>query len=97
MIFASEKDDGGDDVGKVRDKFSVEVCKPKERMDALDRRGGLPVLDGRELGWIHAYISLTDDHTKIFHGRGVERTFGDLERKTVFSKACEDATGALVV
>ena len=84
MIFASEKDDGSDDVGKVRDKFLIEVCKSEERTDALDRRGGLPVLDGRELGWVHAYMTLTDDHTKIFHGRGIERTFGDLERETVF-------------
>ena len=97
MIFASKKDDGGDDVGKVRDKFSIEVCKPEERTDAFDRRGGLPVLDGRELGWVHAYMTLTNDHTKIFHGRGIERAFGDLEREAMFAKVCEDATGALVV
>ena len=66
-------------------------------MDAFDRRGGLPVLDGRELCWIHAYITLTDDHTKIFHGRSIERAFGDLEREAVFSKVCEDATGAVMV
>ena len=97
VIFAGKKDDGGDDIGKIRDKFSIEVRKAQERTDAFDRRGGLPVLDGRELGWIHAYISLTDDHPKIFHGRGVKRAFGDLERKTVFSKMSEDTTGALVV
>ena len=97
MIFACKKDDGGDDVGKVRDKFSIEVCEPEERTDAFDRRGGLPVLDGREFGWIHAYISLTNDHTKILHGWGVKRAFGDLERETVFTKVCEDVTGALVV
>ena len=97
VIFAGEKDDGGNNVGKVRDKFSIEVREPKERMDAFDRGGGLPILDGRELGWVHAYITLTDDHTKIFHGRGIKRAFGDFERETVFSKACEDATGSLVV
>ena len=97
MIFPSKEDNGSDDVGKVRDKFSVEVCKPKERADAFDRRGGLPVFDGGEFGGVHAYISLTNDHTKIFHGRGIERAFRDLERKTVFTKACEDATGTLVV
>ena len=90
MIFARKKDDGGDNVGKVRDKFSIEVRKSKERTDAFDRGGGLPVFDGRELGWIHAYITLTNDHTKVFHGRGVERTFGDLEQETVFAKACKD-------
>ena len=97
MILASKKDDRGDNVGKVRDKFSIEVCKPEERADALDRGGGLPVFDGRELGWIHADISLTDDHPQIFHGGGVKRAFGDFERKTVFTKASEDATSALVV
>ena len=39
MIFASKKDDGGDDVGKIRDKFSIEVCKSEERADAFDRGG----------------------------------------------------------
>ena len=97
MILASKKDDRGDDVGKVRDKFSIEVCKPEERADALDRRGGLPVLDGREFGWVHSYRTLTDDHTKIFHGRGIERAFGNFERETMFSQACEYATGAVVV
>ena len=97
MIFARKKDDGGDDVGKVRDKFSIEVREPEERTDAFDGRGGLPVLDGREFGGIHAYISLTDDHTKILHGRGIKRAFGDLERETVFTKACEDMTSALMV
>ena len=57
----------------------------------------MPILDGRKLGWIHAYISLTNDHAKIFHGRGIERAFGDLKRETVFTQACEDMTGALVV
>ena len=97
MIFSSKEDDGGDDVGKVGDEFSVKVCKSKERTDAFDRRGGLPVLDGREFGRVHVYISLTDDHTQIFHGRSVERAFGDLERETVFLKACEDATSAVVM
>ena len=97
MIFARKKDDGGDDVGKVRDKFSIEVRKSQERTNTFDGRGRLPVLDGRELGWIHAYMTLTDDHAKVFHGRGVERTFGDLEQETVFSKASKDATSAVVV
>ena len=92
----SKQDDGGNDIGKVRDKFSIEVCKPKERTDAFDR-GGLPIFDGREFGWVHAHITLTDDHAKIFHGGSIERAFGDLERETVFTKACENATSSLVV
>ena len=54
----------------------------------------MPILDGRELGWVHAYITLTNDHAKIFHGGGIERAFGDLERETMFAKACEDATSS---
>ena len=30
MILASKEDDGGNDIGKVRDKFAIEVRKPKE-------------------------------------------------------------------
>ena len=37
MIFASKKDDGGDDVGEIGDKLAIEVCEPKERADTLDR------------------------------------------------------------
>ena len=37
MIFVSEEDDGGDDIGVVRDKLSIEICKSKERANALDR------------------------------------------------------------
>ena len=93
VIFSGEKDDGGNDVGKVRDKLSVEVCEPEEQTDPLDRGGGLPIFDGREFGWVHAYITLANDHAKIFHGRGIKRAFGDLEGEAVFSKACEDAMG----
>ena len=37
VILVSEKDDGGNDVGEVRDKFSIEICKPEEQADTLDR------------------------------------------------------------
>ena len=37
MIFAGEEDDGGDYIGVVWDKLSIEICKPKEQVDAFDR------------------------------------------------------------
>ena len=37
VIFASKQDNGGNDIRKVRDKFSIEVCKSEERTDAFDR------------------------------------------------------------
>ena len=97
MIFVSKKDDGGNDIGKVRDKFAIEVCKPEEQTDSFNRRGRLPILDGGELGWVHAYITLSDDHAEIFHGGGVKGAFGDFERETVFLKVREDVTSTLVV
>ena len=97
MIFASKKDNGGDDVGEVRNKFSIEVGKSEERTDALNRGWGLPIFNGGELGWIHAYITLPNDHAKIFHGGGIKGALGDFEREAVFAKACEDAMSALVV
>ena len=36
VILACKEDDWGDDVGKIRDKFSVEVRESKERTDAFD-------------------------------------------------------------
>ena len=57
----------------------------------------MPILDGREFGWVHARITLSDDHAKIFHGGGIEGAFGDFKRETMFMKAREDATSTLVV
>ena len=37
MILSSKKDNGGDDVGKVRNKLAIEVRKSEERTDAFDR------------------------------------------------------------
>ena len=33
------------------------------------------------------YITLSDDHAKVFHGGGIKGAFGDLERETMFLKA----------
>ena len=37
MIFASEEDDGDDDIGVIQDKFSIEIRKSEEQVDAFDR------------------------------------------------------------
>ena len=37
MIFASEEDDGGDDIGVIRDKLSIEIHKSEEQVNAFDR------------------------------------------------------------
>ena len=37
VIFASEEDNGGDYIGVVQDKLSIEICKPEERVDTFDR------------------------------------------------------------
>ena len=97
MIFTSEKDDGGNNVGEVGDKLAIEVCEPKERTDSLDRGRGVPVLDGGKFGWIHAYIALPNDHAEIFHGGGIEGTFRDFEREAMFLKAGKDTASAMVV
>ena len=47
--FASEQVEGGDDVGKVRDEFPVEICKPGKQPDSFDRGGGLPFCYGFQL------------------------------------------------
>ena len=57
----------------------------------------MPVLDGGKLGWIHAYITLPNDHAEIFHGGSIEGTFRDLEREAMFLKAGKDMTSAMVV
>ena len=30
MIFVSEEDDGGDDIGVIWDKLSIEICESEE-------------------------------------------------------------------
>ena len=43
------------------------------------------------------YKTLSDNHAEIFHGGGIKRAFGDLERKSVFSETRKDMMCALVM
>ena len=49
-------------------------------MYSLDRRGRVPFLDGREFHRVHVNKALANDHSKVFHGRGIKGAFQDLER-----------------
>ena len=33
---------------------------------------------------------MSDDHAEVFHSRGIERAFGDLEGQTMFSEILKD-------
>ena len=46
MIFVSEEDYRGDDIGVIQDEFLIEICKPKKGVDSFNGQGGLPVLNG---------------------------------------------------
>ena len=37
MIFVSEEDNGGDDIGVIWDPLSIEIRKSEEQADAFDR------------------------------------------------------------
>ena len=60
--FVGEKVEGGDDVGKIWDKFPVKVGKSSERPDSFDQGGGLPFLYGLQLLSIHLDFPLANDH-----------------------------------
>jgi len=44
-VFASKTSEGNDHFGVVIDELSIEVCKPKERLNVLDSSGFGPILD----------------------------------------------------
>ena len=86
LVFSGEGSEGSNNVGVVGDEFPVEVGETEEGANSLNRGGWFPSGDGSQFGGVHAYKSLSDDHTKIFHGRGVKRTFRDLEGQSMFPK-----------
>ena len=61
-------------------------------MYSLDRSWVFPSVDGGEFSGIHANLSIANDKAKIFHGGGVERTFGEFDGETVFTKSLQNAT-----
>ena len=70
--FASEGGKRGSERGVVVNKFSIEVSKPKERLNLLDLFGGRPVKDGRNFCRVHADASLRDEvadegHLRLTH------------------------------
>ena len=60
--FVSEQVEGGYNVGKVWDEFSVKVHKSGERLDSLDGGGGFPFFYCLQLLFIHLDFPLSDDH-----------------------------------
>ena len=79
LILSGEQVERGDDVGKVGDKFVIEIHKPKERANTFDGGGGFPFLDSREFDRIHFNLSLSDDHAKEFYVRYIKGAFGEFE------------------
>ena len=75
VILVSEENNGCDDVGVIRNKLVIEVHKSQKGVNTLNRRGGFPILDGREFHRIYVDKALSDNHTEIFHGGGVEGAF----------------------
>ena len=74
-------------MGKVGDKFAIEVRKPEEGANTFDRGWGFPFLDGRKFDGVHLNLSLANDHAKEFNARDVEGTFGEFKRQPMFTKA----------
>ena len=62
LILSGEQVERGNDVGKVGNKFVIEIRKSKERVNTFDGGRGFPFLDSREFDGVHFDLSLSDDH-----------------------------------
>ena len=57
----------------------------------------MPVLDGREFHRVHANKTLTNDHSKVFHGGSIKGALRDLKGQAMFPEMREDSTSSLVM
>ena len=86
----SEHGQRGNDVGKPRDKFPIEVTETKEGMNCFDRLQWRPSSNGRQLGRVHMDAATSNYHAKELNLRFVKFTFGQFERKVKAAKLLED-------
>ena len=93
MVLSGEEDDGCNNVQIIWNEFTIEAGKSKEGVDSLDQGWGVPVSDGCKFGRIHADKTLSNNHSQVLHGGGVEGAFGDLEGEALFLEVREDSTG----
>ena len=75
FAFPSEQVEGRYNVGEIRDELSVEVRESSERSNSLDGGRRFPFLYGIQLLLIHPNLSLSNDHPRKLHVRGVKYTF----------------------
>ena len=57
----------------------------------------MPVLDGREFRRVHVNKTLTNDHSKVFHGGSIKGALRDLKGQAMFPEMREDSTSSLVM
>ena len=73
-------------MGKVWNKFAIEVHKPEESMDTLNRSRGFPFLNGKKFDGVHFDLSLANNHAKEFYARYIEGAFRKFEGQSMFTK-----------
>ena len=86
LILPGEEVEWGNDVREVGDEFAIEICKPKERANALDRSGGFPFFNGRKLDRIHFDLSLANNHAEELYAGYIKGAFGKLKGQSMFMK-----------
>ena len=86
LVFPGEEVEWANNMGKVWNKFAIEVRKPKERANTFNRNRGFLFLDGRKLDGVHFDLFLANNHAKEFYMRYVKGPFGKLKGQSMFTK-----------
>ena len=63
------------DIGVVRDKATVEVCKAEKGSNVFDFFRDRPASNSVQLDGVHGKLPGFDDHSKIFHFSGGKAAF----------------------
>lgn len=74
-------------MGKVWNKFAIEVRKPEKRANTFNRSRGFPFFNGRKFDGVHFDLPLANNLAKEFDVWDIEGAFGKLKGQPMLTKA----------
>ena len=86
LVLPGKEVEWSNNMEKVGDKFVIEVCKPEERTNTLDRGRRFPFLDGGKFDGVHFNLPMANNHTKEFNVWDIKGTFGKFKGQPMFMK-----------
>jgi hypothetical protein len=96
-VLLSQSHEQNCDIGVVMDESSIEVGKPKERLDVFHFTGYRPLLDGLDLVGGHGKAVRREDISEILHGVTVPFTFTRACKQVVLPESSENLSNVFTM